>query len=331
LKIDNYEEIILNEFHSEKKVEEICNQTGVSPKTVSNIWKTQFSKEEITNRNRRMKSKRIFTNSEIQQILDFYKTDQPTQILATKLKTSKSKISRIWTEQFGKDANRTRRNINVSSKLSGALNPMAQEYKQFERENKILISVVGGHANESLNDILKRKLQDIHYCNKTYWLLRSHQATRQKIQEFANNKTHLYCVFISSTSPSNSNTKTDDIVSKISSDGNLWENVEHNLSKITGKIDKMSVALVIQSIIKPYDYLIDLNKYNNFFKQETVKMYIGGSTICSIKNDSNNQTSKPRKIIAIAKLIPPFAVSLKKWLKNNSLFFEWEKRLSQNR
>ena len=105
------------------------------------------------------------------------------------------------------------------------------------------------------------------------------------------------------------------IAKKYSIDNENWCNLPKGLGLVTGKIDKSSYALIMDSleIVKPHK-TIDLWNYLNYFKKdEPLKIVMGGSTLCCINEISpknKNIKTHIRKIVAIGKLVEPYCVWL---------------------
>ena len=54
---------------------------------------------------------------------------------------------------------------------------------QTSKEKFIVISIMGPHAGESEDEIFQRKIDDISKIGLTFWLIRSHQAKPNMVQE----------------------------------------------------------------------------------------------------------------------------------------------------
>jgi len=193
------------------------------------------------------------------------------------------------------------------------------ERKAMTDSKYLIISFIGPHAGETENTIFKRKIEDINYVGKTFWLIKSHQSKPDIIQRFCrvglSDKFMIYCFFIEPSSIGGANpTKTDMSAKSFSTDGETWQKFPERLGPITGKIDKGAYALVFDDLKMVTD-TIDLWSYVNFFKpNEPLKIMQGGSTLCALKqeNDFKNKIkSRYRKIVAVGRLALPYCV----WLK----------------
>jgi hypothetical protein len=184
----------------------------------------------------------------------------------------------------------------------------------------VVISVMGPHAGESENEIFNRKIQDIHNIGLTFWLMKSHRAKPELVQELclkANaENTGSYCVFIEASSKRGAvPTKSVSSAESYSKDNLTWVALPQGLSPVTGKIDKNAYALVFNRL-ELVNESIDLWSYADFFNQNNpLKIIQGASTICAIKKDVANDIekikSRYRRVVAIGKLCEPFCVYLR--------------------
>ena len=174
----------------------------------------------------------------------------------------------------------------------------------------LIITIVGSHAGEELKNIFLRKQKDIEKTKKTYWLLKSFKAKTDHIQEFCNlakkDNQECYCLFIEAGSKNGAKpTINNQLAKEISKDGLLWQKAEHT---ITGKVDKQSTALVMSKLtILDKPELFDFWNYSEPNKVP-IKLQLGASTGCCIKRKSKGMVSRYRNIVAIGKLINPYAV-----------------------
>jgi len=184
----------------------------------------------------------------------------------------------------------------------------------------VIISVMGQHAGESENEIFNRKIQDIYDVGFTFWLMKSHKAKPNMVQELClkadaeNSKS--YCIFIEPSSRGGATpTKSSSSATKYSKDNLTWDFLPQKLSPVTGKMDNNSYALVFDQLER-VNGVIDLWSYADFFNQNNpLKIIRGASTICAIKKDMSNHTgkikSRCRGVIAVGKLCEPFCVYLR--------------------
>lgn len=188
-----------------------------------------------------------------------------------------------------------------------------------------IISVMGPHAGEDENEIFKRKMLDIEFLGRTFWLLRSHKAKPNMVQEVckqAQKEGHnVLCFFIQPSSPGGSiPTKTSDNAKKFSTDNLVWSVLPSGLSPLTGKIDRGAYALVFNNL-QMKGGVLDLWDYVDYFEpSKPLKIIQGSSTICALRKDINSfqdthqETEKIksrfRGLIAVGSMQEPYAVWL---------------------
>ncbi len=185
----------------------------------------------------------------------------------------------------------------------------------------VIISVIGTHANESEEDIFRRKIIDIKDIGLTFWLQRSRKATPKMVQMIssaAESKGNpCYCLFIEpavkgGAVPTKKSYKAKDY----SKDGKNWINIPDGLSPVTGKMDDNAYALVLNKL-EMVNGTIDLWGYADFYHQDIpLKFILGASTVCALKSDKelkkDGMKSRYRRVIAIGELSEPFSVYLRK-------------------
>ena len=176
--------------------------------------------------------------------------------------------------------------------------------------NKLIISVMGPHADESTEYIFERKNEEIKNTGKSFWFTGSYTAKPEIIREFCGNE-DIYCIFISPSSKGGAKDTKNKIKAKeYSEDNKIWKLIPEGII-VTGKIG-IGGALVFNeySIIEDQEIIIDLWQYlltsGNPFRTK-----IGASTICCIKKYNEGMKSRYRNIIAVGRLTYPFAV----WLR----------------
>ena len=186
-----------------------------------------------------------------------------------------------------------------------------------DKKKYVLFSIVGSHAGESETEIFARKKEEIVNANKSFWLIKSFKAKTKDIQKFCehahNDNEEVFCIFLEASQKGGTQpTKTSSVASEFSSDSIQWINIPKSI-RVTGKIDKKTTALVLDNLeIINKEVVIDLWNYSNFFNDlEPIKFTLGASTICAVKQYNKGMKSRYRKIIAVGKLVKPFAV----WLK----------------
>jgi uncharacterized protein YfeS len=182
----------------------------------------------------------------------------------------------------------------------------------------ILLSVMGFHAGESEAEIFDRKKREIIDTGKSFWLVNSFKAKTKDIQKFCkcalDEGEDVFCIFIEASQKGGAQpTKISSVASQFSSDNIHWSDIPKGI-KVTGKIDKKTTTLILESLIMNNEKKveIDLWNYSDFLDESNpIRLMQGASTICAIKKYNEGMKSRYRKIVAFGKLTEPFAV----WLK----------------
>ncbi len=140
----------------------------------------------------------------------------------------------------------------------------------------IIISIIGSHAGEDLDQIFLRKQEDIEKTGKTYWMIQSHKAKTQQVQDLCKKASSenlpVYCLFVEPSQKGGAKpTLHDKVVTAISSNNQNWEDVGEGV-KITGKISKNSTALVLDKLEVLSDSIpFDLWEYSEFKTKNPIK------------------------------------------------------------
>ncbi|OGZ12600.1 MAG: hypothetical protein A3D67_04310 [Candidatus Lloydbacteria bacterium RIFCSPHIGHO2_02_FULL_51_22] len=180
----------------------------------------------------------------------------------------------------------------------------------------LIISVIGPHAGEGIAGIFLRKQQEIKNTGKSYWLIQSHKATTQQVQDLCKKAEargyRAHCVFIEPTQRGGARaTSHSQAVKLSSSDNRKWENIPDGI-KITGKISKNSTGLVFD-VLEVFNPLasFDVWQYSEFGTKEPMKTMLGASTVCCERIYSPGMKKRYREIIGVGRLAPPYGL----WLR----------------
>ena len=136
---------------------------------------------------------------------------------------------------------------------------------------KIIISIVGFHASESLDSIFGRKIEDVNKIGQTFWCIDSREARPDKVNEFCR-EGEVNVFFVSgSTKSAAKDTKTKTVHNFYSIDKINWTNVPDGISEITGRNN----ALIMDKLEIKENLTIDLNKYAEYKKNKPLKIILG--------------------------------------------------------
>ena len=181
---------------------------------------------------------------------------------------------------------------------------------------RCIISVMGAHAGEGVDEIFDRKIADIKTTGITFWLMRSPKARPAKVQEICQTKP-VYTIFIEpATSAGARPTTAANAAKKYSADGKSWYQFPEYMGPVTGKLDNSAYALVFGMLTTDVSGTLDLWNYADFSDaQRPLKFILGCSTMCAVQQDMKSHPdrmkSRYRKVIALAQLAKPFCV----WLR----------------
>lgn len=140
--------------------------------------------------------------------------------------------------------------------------------------NNIVLSLVGPHAQESLLDIFKRKINDCEVVGYTFWLYRSFRCTKELYNQF---KPKEVWFVLGATKNSAKQTKLANKAMGYYENG-VWNHFDPNLSPVTGKLTSNTTAFKI----KHFEFLketINFNEFEDVVSNKPVKF----SQFCSTK------------------------------------------------
>jgi len=184
-----------------------------------------------------------------------------------------------------------------------------------------VLSVMGPHAGEATEAIFERKIADIRNIGKTFWLVRSHKAKPKMVQSIcftaSFRKTNVFCLFLQPSSPGGAiPTKYNSAATEYSANLSTWHSLPHGLSPVTGLITRSACALVFDQLDAQEAEAVDLWQFADFFDpKHPIMIRQGASTLCALrkdmKSDPNRMKSNLRQLVAIGRLVEPYAV----WLR----------------
>jgi len=190
-----------------------------------------------------------------------------------------------------------------------------------ETKEYSLFSVMGPHAGEDSDTIFARKIADIHNAGRTFWVIRSHKAKPDMIQTIGATIRGMsggpLCAFLAPSSPGGAvPTKTAAAATEYSADRCEWKALPYGITPVTGQITPNTCALVFDQLCLLTSAVVDLWQYADFFDPEfPVKIRQGASTLGVLRRDTSahpdRMKSHLREVIAVGRLVHPFAV----WLK----------------
>lgn len=181
---------------------------------------------------------------------------------------------------------------------------------------RCIISVMGDHAGECVDQIFRRKTRDIRRIGKTFWLTKSRKAQPAGVQELCRT-VPTYAVFVEPAAKGGARaTTTGDVAKEYSDDRELWYRLPEGLSPVTGKLDKGTSALVFDMMTTAVSGTLDIWGYAEFpDMQKPLKFRPWWSTVCAARKDMTlhpeKMESRYRAVVAVARLAEPYCV----WLR----------------
>lgn len=151
---------------------------------------------------------------------------------------------------------------------------------------RCIISVMGDHAGEGVDEIFERKIVDIERTGRTFWLMKSPKARPAQVHKICR-PTPAYTIFVEPATKGGARPTTrDDAAREYSGDGNMWHRLPECISPVTGKLDSGAAALIFDMMTTVVRGTIDLCGYGDFsVPQKSLKFILGCSTACAIQKD----------------------------------------------
>ena len=172
-----------------------------------------------------------------------------------------------------------------------------------------ILSIVGWHGSEPPEQVVARKSKDIELVGRTLWLLQSWKASVQQIHNFSVLHSYPMILFLEGDATP---TCTADAAQQMSKDGVTWQAFPNGLGKVTGKLP--STGLVVGELSPASEEIADLWNYVEYPSLQPLKFQLGASTACVVPSPTGpmkGMKSRLRKVVAVGRLFPPYAVFLR--------------------
>jgi hypothetical protein len=171
-----------------------------------------------------------------------------------------------------------------------------------------ILSVIGWHAKESVEEIVERKCNDIKRIGQTFWFFQSWKAPIPYVQRFGHSFPNPTVIFLKGGAyPTSANSEAREM----SQDKKSWGPLPTGIGKVTGKIP--GVGLVIGDLL-PVQEEIDLWYFLDHTDLQPLRFQRGASTACAVPCKSGpieGMKSRHRQIVAVGHLIPPYGLFLR--------------------
>jgi hypothetical protein len=171
-----------------------------------------------------------------------------------------------------------------------------------------VLSIIGWHAGEPVEDIVARKRDDIKKAGRTIWLYHSQLATIPMVQQFGGAFPKAGVIFLKGGAYPTSAALS---AREMSEDRNRWTPLPPGIGKVTGKLP--SGGLVIGELT-PIATQIDLWGYVQHPNLSPLRFRQGASTACAVPSKGGpveGMKSRHRDAVAIGRLIPPYGIFLR--------------------
>lgn len=114
-----------------------------------------------------------------------------------------------------------------------------------------VVSVIGDHAGESVDDIFKRKIADIQRTGITFWLIKAPKARPAQVQALCRN-IPVFTIFVNPATKGGARpTTTETVAGEYSTDGEFWHRLPQGISPVTGKLDRVPPRLCSTRLRQP--------------------------------------------------------------------------------
>lgn len=184
----------------------------------------------------------------------------------------------------------------------------------------VILSIIGSHAKEGPEVIIRRKRQDIQDAGQTYWLFKAGPGPA-RVRGFCAQARDLgqdvYCVLIAParrTGGARPTTCDDEASEYTADDGENWNTLPNKLSPVKGKLP--AYALVLGSLDIVVNESVNLLDYTDgIVPEKPIRFNSYRSTACARRGDRRNAPHRlknnSREVIAVGKLIAPFCVGVR--------------------
>lgn len=175
-----------------------------------------------------------------------------------------------------------------------------------------ILSNVGPHAGEDWQKIIARKSDDIAKIGHTIWLLNSNAARPDAVQLFCQTQSAQHVIFVArKRDAADKGPSTDHKARSYSVNGKEWRAMPSGLGNVTGHMNKATTGLWLAALEKIETGNLNLK---NFFKHPDGpaldRFWPSDSTYLVRRIEPVSPGSY--EILAVGKVVSPFAVWLKK-------------------
>ena len=172
-----------------------------------------------------------------------------------------------------------------------------------------ILSIIGWHAGEAPEDIVRRKRADIDKAGQAIWLYHSQKASIPAVQQFGQQFVQPSVIFLrGSAFPA----RTSNTARQMSEDRSRWSPLPTGIDKVTGRLPAGGLVIGELNLV---DHEIDLWEYLEHPGLLPIKFRQGASTACVVparrSGPAEGMKSRYRRVMATGKLAPPYGVFLR--------------------
>jgi hypothetical protein len=174
-----------------------------------------------------------------------------------------------------------------------------------------VISVMGDHAGEDAGAIFHRKVADCGRVGRTFWVAKSAKARPEHVQALCGALPGCVLFVEPATRGGARPTVESQAASEFSRDRIRWTALPAGLGPVTGQMDRLASALVLDRLTTDVEGSIDLWEYADFLDPtRPLRFKLGLSTVCAMRADTSahadRMKSRYRGLIAVGRLAEPY-------------------------
>lgn len=172
-----------------------------------------------------------------------------------------------------------------------------------------VVSILGWHGDESPEDIVARKSEDIARAGMTLWVIQSWKAKTDAVQAFGRSHPGPVVYFIAGGAIP---TGTAQTAVEMSEDKRTWIPLPRGIGKVTGRLNG-ATGLVLDRLAPCSGTSIDLWQFSEHPARQPLRFMQGASTACAVPPGGaiGGMVDRHRHVLAMGRLVAPFAVYLR--------------------
>ena len=178
--------------------------------------------------------------------------------------------------------------------------------------DRVVLSVLGPHAGESVAAIFERKMADIDAVDGTFWLCNSPAARPDRVQSFFSAASDTRVYFLAPATKGGARPTTSvDHMTEFSPNKRVWKPFPAGLGPVTGKRSAGAYAFALWEIVLRDDIAVDLWDWATP-AGDPIQFRLGASTLlarrCDTSASPERAKTRMRQVVAVGRLSSPYAV-----------------------